>query len=331
MCTAVTFRTNNHYFGRNLDFEYDFGECVVITPRNYPFHFRKTSTVTSHYAIIGMAVMDNDYPLYFDATNEKGLSMAGLYFPGNAVYHPEKQGMKNISPFEFIPWILGSCETIAQVRDKLQKLNLADIPYSKEFPLTPLHWIIADKDCSIVVEPMADGIKVFDNPLGVLTNNPPFDFHLHNLTGYLNLTAKEAENRFAPTGNITPYSRGMGAIGLPGDLSSASRFVRAAFVKLNSVCENTETASISQFFHILNSVAQQEGCVQVGHKYERTIYTSCCNTDTGIYYYTTYTNSRIIGVSMHDADLDSANLIFCPLRTAQDIKMENVSRKKQHS
>ncbi len=323
MCTAITFRTNDHYFGRNLDFEHGFGESVVVTPRKYPFLFRKATTMGSHYAIIGMAVVDKGYPLYFDGTNEKGLSMAGLYFPGNAVYLPEKPGMDNITPFEFIPWILGDCENISQVRNKLKKLNLVNIPYSEKFPLSPLHWIIADRDRSIVVEPTADGIKIFKNPVGVLTNNPPFDFHLHNLTGYLNLTREEPESRFSQNYQLTPYSRGMGAIGLPGDLSSPSRFVRAAFVKLNSVCDDTDAASINQFFHILGSVAQQEGCASVGDAFEKTIYTSCCNTDKGIYYYTTYENSQITAISMHNTGLNSANLSVFPLITEPQIRMEN--------
>lgn len=323
MCTAITFRTNNNYFGRNLDFEHGFGEAVVITPRNYPFTFRKSTPMGSHYAIIGMAVVDNGYPLYFDATNEKGLSMAGLYFPGNAVYLPERPGMDNITPFEFIPWILGDCENISQAKQKLSNLNLVDIPYSKEYPLSPLHWIIADKGSSLVVEPMSDGIKIFENPIGVLTNNPPFDFHLHNLSGYLNLTREEPTSRFAPNYELAAYSRGMGAIGLPGDLSSASRFVRAAFVKLNSVCSQNNLSSITQFFHILGSVTQQEGCARVGNAFEKTIYTSCCNTDQGIYYYTTYENPQITGISMHNTDLNWREVTVFPLITETQIKMQN--------
>lgn len=323
MCTAITFRTKDHYFGRNLDFEHGFGESVVITPRNYPFIFRKTEAMNSHFAIIGMAVTDHGYPLYFDATNEKGLSMAGLYFPGNAVYLPERPAMDNITPFEFIPWILGDCENISQAKRKLANLNLIDIAYSKEYPLTPLHWIIADRNASIVIEPMADGIKVHENPVGVLTNNPPFDFHLHNLTGYLNLTREEPASRFAPDYKLMPFSRGMGAIGLPGDLSSPSRFVRAAFVKLNSVCDEDDNSSICQFFHILGSVAQQEGCARVGSGFEKTIYTSCCNTDKGIYYYTSYENSQITGISMGNADLNQKKVLIFPLITKPQIKMEN--------
>ena len=330
MCTAITFCAKDHYFGRNLDFEHDFGEEVVITPRNYTFSFCSAQPIKNHYAIIGMAVVDNGYPLYFDGTNEKGLSIAGLYFPGNAVYLPEKSGMDNITPFEFIPWILATCENITQVRKKLANLNMLDIPYSEKFPLSPLHWIIADRECSIVIEPAADGIKVFENPVGVLTNNPPFVYHLHNLTGYLNLTREEPVNRFAPGCMLTPYSRGMGAMGLPGDLSSPSRFIRASFVKLNSVCDHTESAAVSQFFHILGSVAQQEGCVRVGNAFEKTIYSSCCNTDMGIYYYTTYENSRINGVSLYSVDPDATTLSTFPLRTGQDFQIikENCENKQ---
>ena len=323
MCTAITFHTKDHYFGRNLDFEHGFGEVVTVTPRNFPFAFRCVEGLKTHYAIIGMAAVDNGYPLYYDGTNEKGLSMAGLYFPGNAVYLPERQDKDNITPFEFIPWILGSCADLLQAEEKLKNLNLVDIPYSSQFPLSPLHWIIADRKRSITVEPTAEGIKIYENPVGVLTNNPPFDFHMYNLAGYLNLTREEPVSRFAPDYALQPYSRGMGAMGLPGDLSSASRFVRAAFVKLNSVCKDTETASVSQFFHILGSVAQQEGCARVGNAFEKTIYTSCCNTNKGIYYYTTYENSQITGISMHNTDIDSTKLSVFPLITETQIRMEN--------
>ena len=323
MCTAITFHTKDHYFGRNLDFEHGFGEVVTVTPRNFPFAFRCVEGLKTHYAIIGMAAVDNGYPLYYDGTNEKGLSMAGLYFPGNAVYLPERQDKDNITPFEFIPWILGSCADLLQAEEKLKNLNLVDIPYSSQFPLSPLHWIIADRKRSITVEPTAEGIKIYENPVGVLTNNPHFDFHMYNLAGYLNLTREEPVSRFAPDYALQPYSRGMGAMGLPGDLSSASRFVRAAFVKLNSVCKDTETASVSQFFHILGSVAQQEGCARVGNAFEKTIYTSCCNTNKGIYYYTTYENSQITGISMHNTDIDSTKLSVFPLITETQIRMEN--------
>ena len=324
MCTAATYRTKDHYFGRTLDYEVSYGEEVVVTPRNFPFHFRHMGSLPSHYAIIGMATVAGGYPLYYDATNEKGLSIAGLNFPGNADYKPLAEGKDNVATFELIPWLLGQCATVEEAKDYLTRMNLADTPFSPQFPVSPLHWIIADRDCAITVESVREGVRIYDNPVGILTNNPPFDYQMTNLTNYMSLSTEPPENYFSDQLNLTPYSRGMGMLGMPGDLSSASRFVRAAFTKLHSISGTSESESISQFFHILGSVAQQRGCVHMGEgKYEITIYTSCCNTDRGIYYYTTYENSQITGVDMHRENLDGQQLSRYPLITGQRIHMQN--------
>ena len=323
MCTAVSFNTHNHYFGRNLDLEYHFNEQVVITPRKFPFVFRHKNTISEHYAIIGIAVVEEGFPLYYDATNECGLSMAALNFPGYTAYFPVDATKDNIAPFELIPWFLCQCRTIVDCRELLNKINIVDIPFNKNFPNTPLHWLISDRKESIVIEQTKAGLSIYDNPIGVLTNSPPFPYHLCNLQNFLNITAKEPENRFSKHLNLTPYSRGMGGIGLPGDLSSASRFVRAAFTKANSLCDPNECSSVSQFFHILGSVKQQRGCVQVGDHYEITYYSSCCNTDTGVYYYTTYENAQITAISMHNEALNSKQVIAYPLITEQLIRIEN--------
>ena len=116
MCTAVCYRNNSSYFGRNLDLDRGFGERVVITPRNYPIKMRFERTVERHFAMIGIAAVECGFPLYFEATNEKGLSVAGLNFPGNAAYYEYKEGSVNVTPFEFIPWILGQCATVEEAR-----------------------------------------------------------------------------------------------------------------------------------------------------------------------------------------------------------------------
>lgn len=173
-------------------------------------------------------------------------------------------------------------------------MNLINTPFNDQLPLAQLHWIISDAEESITVEAVKDGIKIYNNPVGVLTNNPPFDKQLFALNNYINLSNKAPKNTFATNLELQQYSRGMGAIGLPGDLSSQSRFVRASFVKMNSVSGEDENESVSQFFHILNSVEQQRGCCQLEDgKYEITIYTSCCNATKGIYYYTTYNNIKL--------------------------------------
>lgn len=324
MCTAVTYRTKSHYFGRNLDLEYSYNETVMVTPRNYPFHFRELPVMENHYAMIGMGYVSEGYPLYYDATNEKGLSIAGLNFPGNADYKPYTEGKDNIAPFELIPWILGQCASVSEAEELLKRINIWNENFSSDLPVSPLHWIIADKERSITLEAVKAGMNVYDNPVGVLTNNPTFDYHLFNLNDYMHLTSEEPRNAFAEGLTLKTYSRGMGALGLPGDASSMSRFVRAAFVKMNSVSGESEAESVSQFFHILKSVEMQRGCVCLDpNVYEITIYSSCCNTDRGIYYYYTYDNSRINAVDMFREDLEGNKLIAYPLNKEQDISYQN--------
>lgn len=324
MCTAANYKTTSHYFGRNLDYEISYNEEIAITPRNYPLTFRRANAIEKHYAIIGMAAVVEGYPLYFDATNEKGLSMAGLNFPGNAEYKPEMENKVNITPFEFIPWILAQCADVREAITLINEMNLVNINYSEELPLSPLHWIVSDRDKSIVVEPLKEGIKIYDNPLGILTNNPPFPMQMFNLNNYRHLSSKDRENTFAKAVNLKTYSRGMGAMGLPGDLSSQSRFIKATFTSLNSLSGNSETESVSQFFHILASVEQQRGCVMVdAEKYEITLYTSCCNTDKGIYYYRTYDNSQITAVDMHKENLEGDKVVTYPLIKEQQINYQN--------
>ncbi|MDA9461963.1 Choloylglycine hydrolase [Enterococcus mundtii 3F] len=324
MCTSITYTTNDHYFGRNLDLEVSYNEQVTITPRNYPFVYRKVPKQESHYAIIGMAAVVDNYPLYYDATNEKGLSMAGLNFPGNAHFFDEDPEKTNITPFEFIPWILSQCKNVEEARTLLADINLVNINFSEELPLSPLHWILADQETSIVIESVAEGLKIYDNPIGVLTNNPTFDYQLFNLNNYRSVSPTTLKNHFSDELDLSVYSRGMGGLGLPGDLSSASRFVKVAFTKLNSVKAMTEQESVSQFFHILKSVEQQKGLCDVGNgKFEYTIYSSCCNVDKGIYYYTTYTNSQINAVDMTKEDLDSTELLTYPLIEEEQIHYVN--------
>ncbi len=324
MCTAATYLTKDFYFGRNLDLEYSYKETVTVTPRSFPFRFRNGKILDNHYALIGMATVAEGYPLYYEATNEKGLSLAGLNFPKNAVYYPFQENKDNITPYELVPWLLGQCESVFQAEAYLEKINLWNEPFSKEFPLSPLHWILADREHCLVLEPMADGLKIHKNPVGILTNNPPFPFHLYNLANYMNLTPMPPENRFSAQIDLTPFSLGMGSIGLPGDMSSPSRFVKAAFTKFNSRSGDSESESISQFFHILGSVVQPRGLTNVrGDEYEFTLYSSCCNTEKGIYYYKTYENSQITAVDMHREDLDSSELISYPLIQGQQILLQN--------
>lgn len=332
MCTAVSWKQGCHYFGRNLDLEYSYQETVTVTPRNYPFHFRMLPSMQTHYAMIGVATVEAGFPLYYDAVNEKGLCIAGLNFPGLAHYSQPVSGKDNVASFELIPWLLGQCTNVDQAEVLLRSINITDTPFNDVFRPTPLHWIIADAERCLTAEAMEDGLHIHNNPVGVLTNNPPFDFHLYHLRNYMQVGTKPAINLFSKNFDLQPYSNGMGGIGLPGDFSSASRFVRAAFVKLNSVAENSEDRAVSQFFHILSAVAMPRGCVQMADgSYEITLYSSCCNADKGIYYYNTYDNARICAVDMYQENLDSDQPISYPLQHQADILMQNTPFRKEGS
>jgi len=326
MCTAAAYQTKDFYFGRTLDHDCSYGEEVVITPRGYSFSFRHAGGMDSHYAMIGTACVAEGYPLYYDAANEKGLSIAGLHFVGNACYKRASSEGKgeDVAQFELIPFLLGQCASVGEARALLSRVRVTDTPFRGDMPPAGLHWLLADRREAVVVEPLRDGLRVYDNPVGILTNNPPFEQQLFRLNAYMSLSAGPPENRFARGLSLTAYSRGMGALGLPGDLSSGSRFVRAAFVKLNSVSGDSEEESVSQFFHILGAVEQQRGCCRLeGGGYEVTLYTSCCNASRGIYYYTTYGNRQITAVDMRRENLSARALIRYPMERREQIRRQN--------
>lgn len=324
MCTAATYRTDDFYMGRTLDYEFSYGEEITVMPRNFPLSFRHGGGTDRHYAIIGMAHVADGYPMYYDAVNEKGLGMAGLNFAASARYSEPEDGKQNVAQFEFIPWVLSQFASLGQARSAIEKINLVGTTYDSRYPAAKMHWIIADKSGAITVEPTEGGLKIYDNAPGVLTNEPPFDMQLFNLNNYMRLSPKQPENSFSDALNLGTYSRGMGGLGLPGDLSSMSRFVRAAFTKLNSLSGSGEAESVGQFFHILGSVEQGRGCCEVAQdKYEITIYTSCFNADKGVYYYTTYNNRRITAVDMHRENLDSDSLARYPMLDKEDVLRQN--------
>ncbi|CVI68459.1 MAG TPA: choloylglycine hydrolase [Candidatus Anaerobutyricum stercoris] len=360
MCTAITFLGEDFYFGRTLDDTVSRNEEGVITPRNYPFAFRHMGEMQNHYAIIGMACVGRsgnepagspvgkankweidrqnsggkepspigrEYPLYYEAVNEKGLAMAGLNFVGNAFYQDfegAEPGQEYVAQFELIPWILGQCATVEEARRRLERLTVTGDAFAPGLPPAQLHWLLADKKEAVTIEAVREGLRVYENLAGVLTNNPPFLEQMFQLNNYMHISPREPENLFCDRLPLKMYSRGMGALGLPGDLSSQSRFVRAVFTRMHAVAGSSEEENVSQFFHILGTVDQTKGCCQVGENdYEMTIYTSCCNTERGIYYYTTYGNRQITAVDMHRENLDGASLLRYPLIGGEQIRRQN--------
>ncbi|MBQ9960699.1 MAG: linear amide C-N hydrolase [Firmicutes bacterium] len=293
MCTSVVYK---NFFGRNLDYHHSFNEKVAVVPRNFHFKFKCRGPLKEHFAIVGMATVIDEIPLFFDGINEKGLGMAGLNFVGNAAYFEPRNSKDNITPFEFIPWMLGQCSSVDEARELLGNLNLVNIPFSEQIPLAQLHWIIADEKEAVIVESVASGLKVYDNPVGVLTNNPDFESQMFYLK----------------------HSKGMSA-----SLSSRARFARAVHIKRNSLSDGE--GDLSQYFHILAGVEQQRGCKSPDTDEDQiTIYSSCCDLKKGIYYYRTYDNSQITAIDMHKADLDTDRLTVVPLRYEQNLLHEQL-------
>lgn len=309
MCTSLTIKTQDTYFGRNMDIETEFGE-IVTTPRNYPITWKHQPTMPSHYAMIGTALVSDQYPLYADAINEAGLAMAGLNFPDYAHYLKKITKKKyNIAPYELILWVLSQCATVEEARRLIGQTALVATPFSDQLPLPTLHWHIADHNSSIVVEYTKESLKIWDNPIGVLANNPTFDFHLTHLALYQHLSIEDTKKSFQNVSSVKSFCKGMGSLGLPGDFSSTSRLVKLAFLRVHSECLNDDASSVTQFFHLLDSVAVPTGLISKDY---RTIYSCCYNCTKKIYYYKTYRNSKITAVSLENEVLNQQVLICYP-------------------
>lgn len=314
MCTSIAFWDRGLY-GRNLDLEYHFGEQVVITPRDHEFTFHHREPLCHHYGMIGMASVARDTPLYAEAVNEKGLYMAGLYFPGNAVYFEEPApGLLNLAPYELIPLVLGSCATAAEARTLLATVRLAAIPFAPGYPLAALHWQVAGPDGGFVMEPLADGLHFHDDAVGVLTNNPPYPYQLANLNNYRHLSPRTPDNTFAPDLDLAVYGQGLGALGLPGDASPLSRFVKAAFLRHHAALPEDRPGQVSQFFHLLDAVSMVRGSVETPEgRLDETTYACCCDGKEGVYYYHTYDSGCIHAVKMTEDTLTGTALGVFPL------------------
>lgn len=320
MCTAIAMPNGDCFFGRTLDLEYHYNETVTLSPRNFPFWSPSGSQVLGKYAIIGMATVVEDYPLYYDGMNEHGLCMAGLHFPGNGVYLEPTEGVENLPPYALIPRVLSSCASLTEAKALLTEIRLVDRPFSTEYSLTPLHWMISMKGESIVVEPMADGLKVYENPMSVMTNNPTFPAQMAGTPRYNGLRADEPTDWLVDPSLLPASYRGLGAVGLPGDYSSHARFVRGVFLRENTP-PLAEKDGVIGFFRMMEAVSIPRGVIRTKDgRLVHTIYTSCCDPKNLTYYYTTYDHPSVTGVRLSEAVMNGTNLIRYSLQWNGEIE-----------
>lgn len=313
MCTAINETRGRHIFGRTLDLECSFGEEIVVAPRKFPLRFLHSRTLQEHYAIIGTAHIEGGVPLYYDAANEAGLCAAALNFPHLSRYFPPSADKRCLASFEVIPKLLATAKSVEEVHRILSNARITDDSFSRELPPSPLHWIFADKSSSITVEQSELGLKIHENPYGVLSNSPDFPSQMHNLERYLGII----ENELHITGL---HSRGLDAFGIPGDYSSGSRFVRAAFAKSRTLPERERGAAISRFLHLLDTVSQPSGITRADDgKAVRTVYASAIDTQALEYYFTTYENRRIKCLKLDTPRAIGEDLARFPMHSEEDI------------
>lgn len=320
MCTAVSLRDRSHLFGRTLDLEFSYNEEVIVTPKRFCLEFLHEKTMAEHFALLGAGIVSEGVPLYYDAMNEKGLAIAALNFPHYAVYRKKQGGRANVASFELIPWVLSQCESVKEARELLATTNITDEDFSPLLRSTPLHWLLSDTQESIVLESTAEGIALYDDPYGVMTNSPPFSCQAAFLADHAGLSAHAQENRLCPDVPLRRYSNGLGGIGLPGDFSSFSRFVRAVFLVNHTAPASEEEGDIGRFFHLMDAIAVPCGSVRTDEGKEVfTVYTSCMDTAQGIYYFITRKSRQIRALRFLDAPQDSSSLYTVPMTQNQEI------------
>lgn len=310
MCTGLALETKDglHLFGRNMDIEYSFNQSIIFIPRNFKcVNKSNKKELTTKYAVLGMGTIFDDYPTFADGMNEKGLGCAGLNFPVYVSYSKEDiEGKTNIPVYNFLLWVLANFSSVEEVKEALKNANIVDIPISENIPNTTLHWMISDiTGKSIVVEQTKEKLNVFDNNIGVLTNSPTFDWHVANLNQYVGLRYNQVPEFKLGDQSLTALGQGTGLVGLPGDFTPASRFVRVAFLRDAMIKNDKDSIDLIEFFHILNNVAMVRGSTRtIEEKSDLTQYTSCMCLEKGIYYYNTYENNQINAIDMNKENLD---------------------------
>lgn len=304
--------------GRTLEFGMKLDTSVVVVPRAFEFVGTTPLGVglkyQSKYASVGMIVFDN--LAIMDGLNEKGLAVGTFYFPGFAEYTPitpENQS-KALSSIEFPHWILTQFATIEEVKENLSNVVIAPTITKQWGPTpAPFHYIVFDKagQC-LVVEPRDGKLLTYDNPLGTFTNSPGFDWHMQNLRNYINLTSLNAKPLLTEGLTFTPFGQGSGMVGLPGDFTPPSRFVRAALYSVTAIPSDNAQEMIGQVFHILNQFdipvgaarTEENGVIQSDYTQ-----VTCVRDPQALkYYFKTYDDQTMKMVDLNSFELNAKEI-----------------------
>jgi len=281
-----------------MDFSYELDPEVYIASRNYKWNSGLDDRIINNkYKFIGIG-QNIGKVTFADGVNELGLAGAVLYFPGYAdynYYENNKEDRISIGSIDIINFVLGNCCNVNDVIKTLNNINIVGVEDSVTHSVAPLHWIFIDKkdDC-ITVEKTANGLQIFNNQLKVLSNSPNFEWHMTNLRNYLNISTTQLENASWGDITLTPFGQGAGTLGLPGDYTAPSRFVRTAFLKSFSTTPVTAEEAVNSCFNVMKSVTIPRGVVITKRGTDDyTQYTAFMNINSGDYYFNTYSNNQI--------------------------------------
>ena len=312
MCTAVRFTNENGglFFGRNLDWMESYGEKILATPRGFAYDYALGATHSEQpYAVVGVGCIMDSKPMYFDCANETGLAVAGLNFPRCGAFpHESVEGKCSVATFEFPLWVARNFASTDEVEHALADTQIVSLVQPGQ-PESLLHWLIADSTRSIVVESTKAGLHVYENRADVLANSPELPWHIANLDNYLHTSNESPRPSSWGAQELRAWGIGAGMQGIPGDPSSPSRFVRAAYANAHHPAKTTERENVARLFRTLASVQITEGTAKSaeGH-FEKTIFTSGFSSSTNTYYANTYDDFEIRAFPFESFDLDGREL-----------------------
>lgn len=326
MCTAIIMKTtdNKTLFGRNMDIEFDFPAEIVLVQKDF-IASRNGFSYKSKYAVLGSAIVAENYPLFAEGFNEKGVACAGLNFPNFCEYekHSNKDNKDNegeiVPVYDFTYYVLANFSSVSQFKKASLNMKIVDVDFSEYMKNTTLHWIVGDEFESVVVECEKGVMRVHENPVGVLTNAPSFESQINNLAQFSHLSPKQPmKNNDLPSLGV-----GGGLVGMSGDFTSLSRFTRASLLKQFSKATGHKEG-INQVFHILENVGMVKWAVYTGeNKVDWTVYSSCSDLNELTYFYKTYDNFSINGVSMKNEKLDGGEIIKYPMIKNSQFNIQN--------
>lgn len=317
MCTSVrvTDGQGNMFWGRNFDWNASYGEFPLVVPKGYKLSRAFGDDYACKHACVGMSVEYDGYPLFFNCGNDAGLAVGGLNFPGYACFEDGPiDGKTNVAAYEVPAWIGANFATVDEAEAALKDVAIVDKSIAPSFGVSMLHWHIADAKRSIVVEYQKDGMHIYDDPVDVLTNQPPFPWHMENLRNYMCCNGDWPGDVEWVNDKLMPFGTGASMRGIPGDSYSTSRFVKAAFVNAFYPQKTDENDNVMRVLHTLGSVAFVEGTAKMADgSSEKTIFSDCFSTATGTYYFNTYDNPAVRTIKLGDyANADPSSLVKLP-------------------